>query len=97
MACPSCDGPLRLTGASSQVDRVIPERDYEQSNICYLCETCNQHRGVLQSRGRDWTHVGRYAADVARASEGIDVPSRAEAARQWAALRDAGARASKYA
>lgn len=98
--CPCCGSPLDMSSdTAQQVDRVIPSLDYGTlGNVVYVCEACNQGRALLQRVGRDWTHVARYARDVAKASASVSVPSIPEALREWEALRKGrGGSVSRYA
>lgn len=101
--CPTCLAPLDLNTA--EVDRVNgSEKDengsevYAEGSIVYVCRACNQGRAALQSIGRDWTHAGQYASDVADASAMVTVPTVREARDWWNARRDsATGRVSRYA
>lgn len=75
---------------------MIPSLDYRPRNICYLCQACNNGRSKLQSVGRDWAGIARYAEDVANASQGVAIPSEREAMEWWRNRPDDG-RQSRYA
>lgn len=94
--CPTCLGELDLDTA--EIDRPIPANDYRPGNVVTVCNACNQGRSVLQSVGRDWTHVNDYVSDVLAASAAIRIPAVSEA-RQWWARRPSarGERVSRYA
>lgn len=92
--CPACHQLMDLDTA--EIDRAIPSLDYRPSNVVTICHMCNNGRGILQSVGQDWTYVDMYVADIRRASEGIAIPTEAEA-KAWWNNRPTGGCLSRYA
>lgn len=95
MVCPACSEALDLDTA--EVDRAVPALDYREGNVCYLCRSCNETRGMLQSRDEDWRDVASYVADVARASESVTVLTESAARAWWGTRPRLTRKASRYA
>lgn len=102
MPCPCCLKPMVLGGhgqRAAEVDRVIPDLDYREGNIAYVCSGCNSARSELQTHHRDWSNVDKYRRDVMNASFGVTVPSVTSAKHWWQNMRDdtKETRISRYA
>lgn len=102
MPCPSCTNTMVLGGhgkAAAEVDRVIPDLDYREGNILYICNGCNSARSELQTHRRDWTNVHAYQRDVLMMSSGVTVPTVTESKLWWQSMRDNSEerRISRYA
>lgn len=57
-----------------EVDEVDPTRGYHPGLIVMVSKRGNQERRTLQQHGLDLPGIARYAADVAKASDGIAIP-----------------------
>lgn len=89
--CPTCGDALILDN-NAEVDRTCKRDNYVTGEIVYLCGTCNQSRANVE-----WSRVDDYRADVARASESVEIPTAREA-REWWNARPVPVRSvSRYA
>lgn len=90
MPCPTCNNTMVLGGhgvSAAEVDRVIPDLDYREGNILYICNGCNSSRSELQTHHRDWTNVDAYRIDVLNMSSGVTVPTVTESKLWWQSMR----------
>lgn len=102
MPCPCCLKTMVLGGhgvSAAEVDRVIPDLDYREGNILYVCNGCNSSRSVLQTHHKDWTNVHAYQRDVLTASFSVTVPTVTDSKLWWQSLRGKAeaVRVSRYA
>lgn len=90
MPCPACLKTMVLGGhgvSAAEVDRVIPDLDYREGNILYVCNGCNSSRSVLQTHHRDWTNIETYRKDVLIHSMSVTVPSVTDSKLWWQTMR----------
>lgn len=92
-------GQCPLTGMTfelefSEVDKVDAPKGYHPGNVALVSKRGNQERRTFQQAGNDILGYARYAADVTKASAGIAIPRKCDAApivNSWGRTMNGGA------